>query len=69
MGWVEDALLERNEVCNADTGVTVSEAARNLVLRNNTFQNVVRRYACDLQSVALSPGEDCWPDWATCAAP
>ena len=58
MGWVEDALLEGNEVCNADTGVTISEVAQNIVLRNNTFQNVVCRYAFDPQSVALPPGED-----------
>ncbi len=58
MGWVEDALLEGNEVCNADTGVTISEAARNIVLRNNSFQNVVRRYTFDPQSVSLPPGED-----------
>ncbi len=58
MGWVEDSLLEGNEICNADTGVTISAAARNIILRNNTFENVVRRYAYDPQSVALSPGEE-----------
>lgn len=58
MGWVEDALLEGNEVCNADTGVTISAAARNIILRNNTFENVVRRYAFEPDSAALPPAED-----------
>ena len=58
MGWVADSLLEGNEVCNADAGVTISDAARNIVLRNNTFQNVVRRFAFEPQSVVIAPGED-----------
>jgi hypothetical protein len=58
MGWVEDALLEGNEVCHTDTGVTISAAARNIVLRNNTFENVVRRYAFDPESAWLPPGEE-----------
>ena len=58
MGWVEDALLEGNEVSNADAAVTISDAAQNIVLRNNRFEHVGQRYVFNPRSIVLSPGED-----------
>jgi len=58
MGWVVDSLLENNTIENADTGVTIDDAARNIVLRNNVFHNVDRPFLYNPDSVIISLAEE-----------
>ena len=58
MGWVVDSLLEKNKVENADVGVTIADAASNIVLRNNLFDKVRRPYEYSPPSVVIRPAEE-----------
>lgn len=60
MGWVVDSLLEKNRVANSNVGVTISDAARNIVLRNNVFDGVYKPYEYNQQSVVIRPVEELW---------
>ncbi len=58
MGSVHDSLIESNHIAEADRGIVVSESARNIVLRNNTFRHVACPYVTRTSSVVIAPSEE-----------
>ena len=57
-GWVVDSLLEKNTIENADKGAIIADAAKNIVLRNNTFNAVDKPYEYKPESVVINPAEE-----------